>query len=344
MTGQAQSGSRNRSIDIARGIAIISIIFGHLSFDFIDKIVYTYHVPLFFILTGYFMKIEPVYAFIRKKMRTILAPYAFTCLVMVSLATLISAISRGDVFQTFKEWAWAAFYGSGGDYITPFYIKAIGAIWFLWASFWGTILMQMLLRCTPIRRALLVGILFLAGYYSAYKMFWFPLSIQAGFCSVLYMYIGYCFKQKEMGFKSLPKRGKAVIWIVVIFLWLLFIVRFKTFWLVQCDFGRGAIDILGSICGCACVLGISILIDCHIERLSPFLAACGRYSIVILCVHITELKLIHWKKIAVWLYGKGIPWIISGGIAIIPKLVFIAGVTWMIACHPKMRSIFIPNR
>ena len=41
-------------IDIAKGIAIICIILGHLGSNQINRIVFTFHVPIFFIITGYF--------------------------------------------------------------------------------------------------------------------------------------------------------------------------------------------------------------------------------------------------------------------------------------------------
>lgn len=43
------------SIDIARGIAILCIILGHLGIRQINRIVFTFHVPIFFFITGYFI-------------------------------------------------------------------------------------------------------------------------------------------------------------------------------------------------------------------------------------------------------------------------------------------------
>lgn len=40
--------NRVKYIDIARGIAILCIILGHLGNATINRIVYTFHVPIFF--------------------------------------------------------------------------------------------------------------------------------------------------------------------------------------------------------------------------------------------------------------------------------------------------------
>ena len=58
---------RNMTIDIARGLAIISIILGHLSTYFIDKVVYTYNVPIFIIISGYFAKKQDIKTCVAKK-------------------------------------------------------------------------------------------------------------------------------------------------------------------------------------------------------------------------------------------------------------------------------------
>lgn len=46
---------RNKTLDIAKGIAMISIILGHLSVWRINCVVFTYHIPIFYLITGYFL-------------------------------------------------------------------------------------------------------------------------------------------------------------------------------------------------------------------------------------------------------------------------------------------------
>ena len=62
---------RLRSVDIARGIGILSIIVGHFGIPAIVRVVFTYHIPVFFLITGYFMKEEPIPLFLRKKVKTL---------------------------------------------------------------------------------------------------------------------------------------------------------------------------------------------------------------------------------------------------------------------------------
>lgn len=68
---------RNISIDIAKGFAIIAIVLGHIGFIYpkstlvnTKDLLYIWHVPVFFILAGCFLKDEQLihpYEFFRKK-------------------------------------------------------------------------------------------------------------------------------------------------------------------------------------------------------------------------------------------------------------------------------------
>ena len=63
-------------IDTAKGIGIILVIFGHIGFGRFETWLYSFHMPLFFFLSGYVYKAKDSYdVFLLKKVRTILIPY-----------------------------------------------------------------------------------------------------------------------------------------------------------------------------------------------------------------------------------------------------------------------------
>ena len=176
------AAGRLRFVDIAKGISIICIILGHLGIHNITRVVFTFHVPIFFLITGYFVsRKEGVRDFAMKKARTLLVPYFVTSLVMIAVAAGLGLRDVG-VLHNVKEWTYAALYASGGRYDKPFYIKEIGAIWFLWASFWGCLFLRAALELKARWRITMIAALFAFGYYSR-ALCWFPLSIQAGACA-----------------------------------------------------------------------------------------------------------------------------------------------------------------
>lgn len=75
-------------IDIARGIAIIFMVMGHSSIPQpLSKYIWSFHMPLFFIVSGYFFNSKKFLAFkdfLYKKLRTLIIPYCFfTILVFI---------------------------------------------------------------------------------------------------------------------------------------------------------------------------------------------------------------------------------------------------------------------
>jgi len=294
---KSMKNRRVETADIARGIAALSVILGHLGIWNINRIVYTFHVPLFFLITGYFMdNRRNVSDFIKRKARSLLVPYYLTCLVII-LISAFSGLKENRFFYNFAYWMYASAYGAGDSYTEPFLIIGIGAIWFLWASFWGSLFLRISLEFSKKQRICWIGLLFVLGYYSS-KLIWLPFSIQAGFCSTLFMYIGYLFGIYKKRIAELPlnlkKAGAIVIWII----WFVFIGTFQSFWVVHCDFGRGITDIIGCICACTAVMMIADYICQKTYYSRKLLSDLGRNSLWILCIHVVEMNLIPWRRLA----------------------------------------------
>ena len=89
--------SRTEWVDIARGIGIVCVCLGHLGIESIDRVVFTVHMPLFFILSGMFLNGDvPFSEFIKKKSKRLLVPYYVTGGIICSL------VFWADVFR--KMW------------------------------------------------------------------------------------------------------------------------------------------------------------------------------------------------------------------------------------------------
>lgn len=85
-----------------------------------------------------------------------------------------------------------------------------------------------------------------------------------------------------------------------------------------CVIGRGIIDIFGCICACVIVILISKMIECKMKYIGGSLAYLGRYSLLILCVHIVELDLLPWWQITE-------KYVVNGMSANIQLILIIAG-------------------
>lgn len=79
-------------IDIAKGFAMLCIIAGHFGIASANRFVYTFHVPLFFLLSGYFLSTKTDFLpSMKQKARQLLVPYYITGI--VSLQSPLSSIT-----------------------------------------------------------------------------------------------------------------------------------------------------------------------------------------------------------------------------------------------------------
>lgn len=70
-------------IDFFRGVGIILMVMGHMAFgglqgfgDLVEKYIHSFHMPMFFIISGYFYQKKANWiSFVKGKMRTIMLPY-----------------------------------------------------------------------------------------------------------------------------------------------------------------------------------------------------------------------------------------------------------------------------
>ncbi len=337
-TPTTQVKKRLQYVDMARGIAMICIVLGHLKNPILNRFVYTFHVPIFYFITGFFTNDKkPVGEFVKNKAKTLLVPYAVTCGVMILIGTLIG-LHNGDG-SAFGKWVYAAVYGAGDTWQDPFYIKGIGAIWFLWATFWGSIFLRISLKFNKVARKIFIFGLFVAGYYSRFYI-WLPLSIQAGACAVLFMYMGYLLKKSSETLHKIPTEVKIFGFIFAVIVWLNFIGSFQSFWLVHCDIGRGIVDIFGTMCACSVLMFLCWFAERKNFFLVKPLALIGKYSLIFLCVHITELTFVPWWKMAEHFTGiTGLPEWTQLAFVITGKLVTDLFITWVCVKIKPVRKI-----
>lgn len=89
---------RDFSVDIAKGIGIILVVWAHTR---MSSLLFSFHMPLFFILSGFFLKDENTRDFLYKKFRTLVVPllvfYVFSLVTKIGLRYLTK--SREELLE-----------------------------------------------------------------------------------------------------------------------------------------------------------------------------------------------------------------------------------------------------
>lgn len=85
--------NRNKTMDVAKGLAMCAVIIGHMNVGGLGTALYTFHLPLFYIISGFFFTFEPDFLrFTKKKAKGYLIPY-FGCAAVI----VIAAVGQGFI-------------------------------------------------------------------------------------------------------------------------------------------------------------------------------------------------------------------------------------------------------
>lgn len=114
---------RIRFFDIAKGIAILAVILGHSAIEtnlfaphrtaqVVLSICFSFHMPLFFILSGYFMHPDRRFRWM-KEAKQLLLTYVVTALCVLVGVTCMATLDHESRAIALRQWGMAAIYGSG---------------------------------------------------------------------------------------------------------------------------------------------------------------------------------------------------------------------------------------
>jgi fucose 4-O-acetylase-like acetyltransferase len=169
------SSKRFKYIDVTKGIGILLVVLGHndivLVSPYLKLFIYSFHMPLFFFISGYFINVStPFSQFLKKRFNSTLKPYFFTIFLIYAVSLSFSNMG----FQRAIERIIKAFYGST-TYIDWTHL------WFLPSlfvtslfSYWVYRLGLSRLKSILLRWLILLGLLAVGVYSISY---FFPFSI-----------------------------------------------------------------------------------------------------------------------------------------------------------------------
>lgn len=211
-------------IDIAKGMGIILVIFGHtLSGGFIRGSIYSFHMPLFFILAGYTTRPKERAVVLGSSIRRLLVPY-----IILTLAWCLPGLLQSPtvaVAMSLPAFVLRIIFASGA-YIERFGIDAVGTTWFLMALFVSRLIFnEILLRTqgakSPVMmQAGVVALCTLAGMgIGSWLNCPLPFDIDIALVAVFFMWCGYRARQLnvEHFFSSLKCFiAAAIVWVLCV--------------------------------------------------------------------------------------------------------------------------------
>lgn len=278
--------------DIAKGIGMILMIVGHCSIknQYILNFIFSFHMPLFFLISGYFFKYRQDKECLKNNFKKLIMPYIITCIAIITYKLLRLLLDKNftDIIGIIKTWGLASLYGSGTK--EPFGIKYIGAIWFLWALFFALYFVNITIK-SKYQHLWIILISYIGYKTSTY--IWLPLSIQAGMVATVFVYLGILARRYDIFNKKVP-----IILIISIILIVIFCTIYGgKLYMVTNYYKNGLFDIIGALCGSFLCIKLSQIIDKYTKYTKKVLEFIGRNSLVVLCLHLFALDCLKLKTL-----------------------------------------------
>lgn len=142
-----EKGNRSQSVDIAKGILIILVVIAHAQVDMVHDIIFMFHMPLFFVISGFLMKRETLVkvGYVRGKIKHLMIPYmTYLVLDMLLVRKTLSV----------HDWMYAIW---GGRAVT-------GVYWYITCFIFTIFMLTILLRKFSDR--IVKGLILVGGGYS----------------------------------------------------------------------------------------------------------------------------------------------------------------------------------
>ena len=289
-------------LDIAKGFAIATVVLGHCLSDTtaLHDWVYSFHMPLFFMLAGFTMRAKPRREVLKSSFRRLLIPYFIVCGILLFFAFVppdsISANldSQRSVHDVVIEILFAS--GQEGVFLGHSY-QAIGAIWFLPCLFWGRLFLnEVLLRTKGVSGAaralepLLVAPIVVFGFVVGDRMR-LPFDLDTACIAVLFMYIGVLAKRFDLS--RVPRWQ----WCVLAAVWLLYTYAGSNEMAVRA-YLEHPWSLLTAAAGSLVIMKACMLAErLPLGKVHEAFAWMGVSSLTILCVHRVESAIFNWQKI-----------------------------------------------
>jgi fucose 4-O-acetylase-like acetyltransferase len=192
-------GERVHWIDVCRGIGIILVMYGHFIPIKQHYLIYAFHMPLFFFLSGLVFKSDTQQSMpltLKKNVKQLLVPYALFGL----LTFIFAAISSSEHNITLEKIGWHLFgvlYGNGNNGMLGFNVE----LWFLPCLFAVRMLFSLITKY--VAQGKIIGLLLLLsgffGYVLSHFFIWIklPLGLEIALTGLVFYGAGYYWKQSK---------------------------------------------------------------------------------------------------------------------------------------------------
>lgn len=252
-------------IDLAKGICMIALVFGHCGINSNGAAT----LPLYLIISGIFFKdYGSRKAFLTKKINGILVPFLFFyfvgCLAFYLIklfAPQLLITTAGGIMDIFNN----------RQYFN-------GPIWFIITLFWCNIYFYLIYKIakndyTKVILCLVVGAI---GWYLGHIGIFVPLFFDVAMTSLPFFALGFYVKKTNILSKKINNLLCLLFGGVLLYFAVVIPARISLHYNIM----EGTESYIVGL-----MIAAGIMLICKVIEHIPFVSYCGRYSLILLCVH-----------------------------------------------------------
>ncbi len=277
--------ARDATFDIMKGISILLVITCHFfgwNHPFMSRFIRSFHMPLFFLVAGYFSKpydgLQSAKVVVGKFFNRLYWPLFFTQIAIIGWGTAMVYVKQwgwNEVFRQILNLLWIDVDGP----MTPWGKLSFGVTWFLMALFVAkTVLLLFVSRLKnwAIPVSLLLALVALLLHHVFPYSIW---CISLGLVALPFVTIGWWVRNHPV--PSWLKWIAVGCWVVAIV--------FSELDMYSFTWKCFPLDLVGACGGTICLYWIAKAIGKHFRLVGKVLAYLGVISLAIMCVHCFEL-------------------------------------------------------
>ena len=272
--------TRDTTFDIMKGIGILLVLLGHVyEWKTVGRFVYSFHMPMFFIVAGCFAKTGDEVPDRRKAVgryaRRLLLPFLLVAVLNMGWMLGLSIVKH--------DWSYAIRMGLSYLYAdttywpTPWGHLYLGITWFLLALFWAKVVFLYLGRWPRWRLWLSIALAVAALLVHRWCVYT-PWCLCLGLAVLPFVAIGYEWRHRQLPAWLLWLL--AACWVAA---W-----RFSSLDIYGYDWGIYPLTLLGACGGTWLFYQLCRLCAVHLPALGRVLAWIGVCSLAIMCMHDLE--------------------------------------------------------
>ncbi len=278
VTMKNQTFNRLPFIDVAKGLGIIAVVAGHVyPPGLVRSLIFVFHMPLFFFISGYLFKPKEGKAFIASKLRQLIIPYFSFLLIVYAVQNQVIFHDASLTFlQRLSLWGKALL---GGRWLYGY----TSAFWFAPVLFIVLLAANWLLKNYSKQRLVLLALTALtAAYVNAYffPALKIPMNANVVLAALPLLLAGYFFKEHSLKWHQ----GISYLFLALVAVAACFN-QLPAMDMKMAAYGFPVLSFMAAIAISLLIFHVSKLIAEKWQGFSRVLSSLGKASLVIMFLH-----------------------------------------------------------